>query len=199
MVWLCTEYPVLRMAKWHWSRGEEFALRQLARGISSFSVVLNSTVDEFQNLLNDLTDTESESDGDITDNDSDSDDDNVGGSVPLVILPENDDGLESLVGELVSDDVICWKFPISVSQSTMAGNDSSNACSIIATLLGYRFLTNELDIPDDSNSPLCLSWINTICECISIGNMVYNTFHDNLPNRRGSYTTIIWFGKCRSY
>ena len=65
----------------------------------------------------------------------------------------------------------------------MAGNDESNACSIIATLLGYKFLTNELDIQYDTISPLCLTWVNTVCECISIGNMVYNTFRENLPHR----------------
>ncbi|CAB4008910.1 Hypothetical predicted protein, partial [Paramuricea clavata] len=149
-------------------RGEDSALCQLARGIKSFSVVLNRNIEEFEQLFDDLSDTESESDGDIIDHDSESDVDEIGSNVSLNILPEKENGLESIIGELACDDVICWKFPASVSQSTLAGNDESNACSIIATLLGYKFLMNELDIQDDTISPLCLTWINTVCKCISI-------------------------------
>ena len=62
----------------------------------------------------------------------------------------------------------------SVSQSTL-GNEGSNACSIIPTLLGYRFLMLFV--------LLLFTWINTICECIFTSNMVYNIYHDAVLHR----------------
>ena len=115
-------------------------MSQLAHGINSFSGTLNCNVEEFQKLLQ-LAD--SESDEDATDDDSDSNVDDFGCHEPLCILPQDDNDLGSLTGELVCDGIICWKLPASVSQSTLAGNDGSNACSIITTSLGNRFSTIE--------------------------------------------------------
>lgn len=164
-------------------QGEDIALYQLPQGIKYFSVVLNTNIDEFQQIFGDFSDTENESYRDITDHDSELDDDDVGNTESLCVLPEEESGLDSMTGQLVSDNVICWKFPVSVSRSMLAGADGSNACSIIAVLFGYMFVTNELNIPDDNSRTLSYLWINTVCQCISTGNMVYNTFCENLVHR----------------
>jgi hypothetical protein len=44
-------------------------------------------------------------------------------------------------------------------------------------------MEGNLEIPDDVTVPLPFTWINTICECIHTGNMVYNIYRDALPNR----------------
>lgn len=165
-------------------KGEDFALCQLARGISAFSGVLDDRINEFQQLL-DVEDgnSESESEADVRDDESDSDIDDLGNDTSICVIPEDEKALESITGEVVYDGVICWKLPASVSQSTLVGNDGSNACSIIATLLGNRFMEGDLEIPDDVTTPLSFPWINTICECISIGNMVYDIFRETLPSR----------------
>ena len=163
-------------------QGEDFALSQLAHGINAFSGTIDCSVDKFQELFQ-LEDSESDLDENGTDDDSDFGVDDLGCEQPLCVLPQDDKDLESVTGELVCDGVICWKLPASVSQSTLAGDNGSNACSIIATLLGNRFMEGDLEIPDDVTSPLDFTWINTICECISIGNMVYDTYRDALPNR----------------
>lgn len=170
-------------------QGEDFALCQLARGIRLFSCTIGCSVDEFQELFQ-LEDGESDLDDSATDDDSGSDFDagdldagDLECEHPLCVLPQDDKDLESVTGEMVYDGVICWRLPVSVSQSTLAVANGSNACSIIATLLGNRFMEGDLEIPDDVTMPLDLTWINTICECISIGNMVYDTYRDALPNR----------------
>ena len=162
-------------------QGGDFAMSQLARGINAFSSTLDCNVEDLQELLQ-LDDSESESDQNASGDESDSDVDDLGCDEPLCILPQDDSDLGSVNGELVCEGVICWKLPASVSQSTL-GNDGSNACSIIATLLGYRFMEGNLEIPDDVTVPLPFTWINTICECIHTGNMVYNIYRDALPNR----------------
>ena len=94
-------------------------------------------MDEFLELFQ-LEDSESDLDDYATNDDSgsDFDADDLDCEHLLCVLPQEDKDLESVTGEQVYDGVICCRLPASVSQSTLAVPNGSNACSIIATLFG---------------------------------------------------------------
>lgn len=67
-------------------------------------------------------------------------------------------------------------FPNSISQSTLGGRAGSNACTLIATLVGNTFV--KQDIPLINTNRLPELWSTTVVNCIVDGNTLYDMFFE---------------------
>jgi len=63
-------------------------------------------------------------------------------------------------------------FPNSVSQSTIGDRRGSNACTLIATLVGYSFVKKDLPLINTIRLPAI--WGTTVVNCIVDGNTLYD-------------------------
>lgn len=133
--------------------GKNFAMKQIAAGISAFAPVLTEDLDAFRQFL--LThDVEVEEDGDAESLNGEGDENEedtelissgyselIGKGSANTIL----DALSNLSAPLVravppkviAPGITCWKFPKEISQGLYKGRNGSNACSLISILAGY--------------------------------------------------------------
>ena len=95
------------------------------------------------------------------------------------VVPENvpDDKAESdkidVVGENIpQSNMVLWKYPTEVSQSTLDGRNGSSACSVIALIFAHVAKRELLDLqPTPLLSPV---WVMLLCSAIRLGNKLYN-------------------------
>lgn len=65
-----------------------------------------------------------------------------------------------------------YLFPGSISQSSLGGRQGSNACTLIATLVGNTFVKQNLPMIDTYFLPQV--WIDAVTNCIQDGNTLYD-------------------------
>jgi len=178
--------------------GKNFAIKQIAAGISAFAPVLTEDLDAFRQFL--LThDVEVEEDGDaesLNDKGDENEEDTelissgysnlIGKGSANTIL----DALSNLSAplvravppEVIAPGITCWKFPKEISQGLYKGRNGSNACSLISILAAYA-LSLQNTAPPDCNSSISSIFLKVLCGCIEIGNRIYDLSHDSLPSR----------------
>ena len=66
-----------------------------------------------------------------------------------------------------------WLFPDNVSQSTIDGRTSSNACTFIALCFGSNYHQSSLPTPA-VGQPLSLPWKQAVIKAIRTGNQIYD-------------------------
>lgn len=81
----------------------------------------------------------------------------------------------------IHNTVFIWEFPRSISQSTFQGRSGSNACSIIALLIAHE--VHQLNCDLNRSPALPAVWVTIMCECIQIGNTLYDRSRASLPKR----------------
>jgi len=177
--------------------GKNFAIKQIAAGISAFAPVLTEDLDAFRQFLL-MHDVEVE-DGDVESLNGEGDENEedtelissgysnlIGKGSANTIL----DALSNLSAplvravppEVIAPGVTCWKFPKEISQGLYKGRNGSNACSLISILAAYA-LSLQNTAPPDCNSSISSIFLKVLCGCIEIGNRIYDLRHDSLPSR----------------
>ena len=119
-------------------------------------------------------------------NENGSDDDSKNEDSPVV--PDNvpDDMAETdkidVVGENIPQtNMVLWKFPTEVSQSTLDGRNGSSACSVIALIFAHVAKRELLDLqPTPLLSPV---WVMLLCSAVRLGNKIYDLCRHSLPQR----------------
>ena len=178
--------------------GKNFAIKQIAAGISAFAPVLTEDLDAFREFL--LThDIEVEEDGDAESLNGEGDENEEdtelisGGYSDLIGKGSANTILDALTNlstpqvcavppEVIAPGVTCWKFPKEISQGLYKGRNGSNACSLISILAGYA-LSLQNTAPPDCNSSISSVFLKVLCSCIEIGNRIYDLCRDSLPSR----------------
>ena len=104
------------------------------------------------------------------------------------MVPDNvpDDKAESdkidVVGENIpQSNMVLWKYPTEVSQSTLDGRNGSSACSVIALIFAHVAKRELLDLqPTPLLSPV---WVMLLCSAIRLGNKLYDLRRHSLRQR----------------
>ena len=104
------------------------------------------------------------------------------------VVPDNvpGDKAESdkidVVGENIpQSNMVLWKYPTEVSQSTLDGRNGSSACSVIALIFAHVAKRELLDLqPTPLLSPV---WVMLLCSAIRLGNKLYNLCRHSLRQR----------------
>ena len=78
-----------------------------------------------------------------------------------------------------------WLFPNNVSQSTIDGRTSSNACTFIALCFGSNYHQSSLPTPT-VGQPLSLLWQEAVIEAIRTGNQMYDEMYDESIDYEGN-------------
>ena len=162
-------------------KGIAFCQGQLTSAASKFKVALvGSSCEESRKII----DIEGDSVDDANENGSDDDSENEDSPV----VPNNvpDDMAETdkidVVGENIpQSNMVLWKFPTEVSQSTLDGRNGSSACSVIALIFAHVAKRELLDLqPTPLLSPV---WVMLLCSAIRLGNKLYDLCRHSLPQR----------------
>ncbi len=190
-------------------------MKQITAGISAFAPVLTDELDEFRQFL--LThDLEEEEDGDEESLNGDGDENEE--SIELISGEASDMEVGSRSGnsvldalsnvssrttftvlpEVLAPGVTSWKFPKEVSQGLYKDRNGSNACSLIAILIGYA-LSLQKTPPPECHSSISSNMVDVLCGCIEMGNRVYDLCRDSLPSRylsiqEAASVLEMWFG-----
>ena len=177
------------------SDGIDFAIKQIAIGVTAFAPVITDDLDIFRQVLltHHFEDSSDEGDDD-EDEDEDGDEEmeptakgNLGTSETVDIIVtalEQTDSPQSfnVQPESLCRGVTCWNFPVDASQGRYNGKNGSNACSLISLLIGYYFNLKKIP-PPPSHLNLSDNIRRVVCGCIEIGNRVYDIYRDSLPSR----------------
>lgn len=95
--------------------------------------------------------------------------------------PTTGEDLEVTGENLPHSNLMAWKFPLEISQSTLNGRSGSYACSVIALIFAREVHHQRLDLqPVRLLSPL---WVVLMCTAIRIGNWFYDSCRQSLPQR----------------
>ena len=73
--------------------------------------------------------------------------------------------------------VAVWRCESEISQGRLGGRDGSNACTLIAIVLGRMFCRNESQLSvafKKGTSPLKTSWLHALVNAIVDGNTIYD-------------------------
>ena len=72
--------------------------------------------------------------------------------------------------------VTCWRFPLSISQSTIGGRRGSNACTFISLIISKSYFANSTCNTQQLNTPnpLPQEWIYMFVLAILQGNNIYD-------------------------
>ena len=62
------------------------------------------------------------------------------------------------------------------TQSSISGHQGSNACTIIASLVGYHFV--KLDLPELTLSTLPSQWFDVLVDSMLAGNALHDLLFD---------------------
>ena len=159
-------------------KGIAFCKLQLVSAATSFKTALSGI--SFEESL-DIQDGENEEeDDDDVEDDVDtgaiSDDERVD-----IDQPSAGEDLEVTGENLPHSNLMEWKFPVEISQSTLDGRNGSYACSVIALIFAHGVCCQRLDLqPGPQLSPL---WVVLMCAAIRIGNRFYDSCRHSLPQR----------------
>lgn len=161
-------------------KGIAFCQGQLTSAASTFKVALvGSSCEESRKIIDIEGDTVYDASEDSSDDDSENEDSPV--------VPDNvpDDKAESDkidVGENIpQSNMVLWKYPTEVSQSTLDGRNGSSACSVIALIFAHVAKRELLDLqPTPLLSPV---WVMLLCSAIRVGNKLYDLCRHSLPQR----------------
>ena len=159
-------------------KGIAFCKVQLVSVATSFKTALSGS--SFEESL-DIQDGENEEeDDDAVEDDVDtgaiSDDERVD-----IDRPTTGEDLEVTGENLPHSNLMAWKFPLEISQSTLNGLNGSYACSVIALIFAHEVHHQRLDLqPVRLLSPL---WVVLMCAGIRIGNRFYDSCRHSLPQR----------------
>ena len=74
-------------------------------------------------------------------------------------------------------DVTTWTYPDSFSQSTLHGQNGSNACTLIALYMGHLHNNHRPPFPD--NTDRVLEWTRHLEQAIRLGNGVHDDVFDS--------------------
>ena len=104
------------------------------------------------------------------------------------MVPDNvpDDKAESDKKDVVEENIpqsnmVLWKYPTEVSQSTLDGRNGSSACSVIALIFAHVAKRELLDLqPTPLLSPV---WVMLLCSAIRLGNKLYDLRRHSLRQR----------------
>ena len=181
--------------------GTDFAMKQMAAGISAFAPVLTDELDAFrQVLLTHEIDYQGDDDDDDDDDECLNEDGNEDEDVEVTSVESGEVSVVS--GNIVLDalanigvaptftvspgeireGVTCWKFPADICQGRYNGRNGSNACSLIGLLIGHTFNLRNIS-PPELHASLPRTIVDVLCGCIQIGNRVYDLCRDSLPSR----------------
>ena len=86
-----------------------------------------------------------------------------------------------MTGTNVGCGITEWLFPNNVSQSTIDGRTSSNACTFIALCFGSNYHQSSLPTPT-VGQPLSFLWQEAVIEAIRTGNQMYDESNDHEDN-----------------
>ena len=159
-------------------KGIAFCKLQLVSAATSFKAALSGI--SFEESL-DIQDGENEEkdDDDVeddVDNGAISDDERVD-----IDQPTAGEDLEVTGENLPHSNLIEWKFPVEISQSTLDGRNGSYACSVIALIFAHEVYCQRLDLQSvPLLSPL---WVVLMCAVIRIGNRFHDSCRHSLPQR----------------
>ena len=134
--------------------GKDFAMKQIAAGISAFAPVLTEELDAFRQFLL-AHDLEEEEDGEekSLNEDGDENEDNIelisgeasdmtvgsgsGNSILDALSNVRASTTYRVLPEVIAPGVTCWKFPKEASQGFYKDRNGSNACGLISILMTY--------------------------------------------------------------
>lgn len=157
-------------------KGLCFCREQVKKGVVSFQKVLHGDNVNISDGVaqGDISDDE-DHDLDNDESGDDDDDDDLSTSVTghEIIVPMRSFDVSNMTW--------IWEFPYNVSQSTYQGRNGSNACSIIALLVAQWIHKDNVDLNPCPVLPA--DWVTLVCDCIRIGNAVYDRSRANLPQR----------------
>ena len=177
-------------------RGINFAMQQLASGVSTFKTMLNEDILDVDNLKklitqidDDVDDAEvNDEDGDDEEGDedeSDAGDDGVSGGHGSGALDATAGRIQTYVPHIDprADNFgnILWRFPLEYSQGNVCGRNGSSACSIIALCIANDVVLHNPTVPMEGT--LDDAWVTLLYKCMVSGNDLYDQYRTNLPAR----------------
>lgn len=130
-------------------RGIDFAMEQISSGVSVFKKVLNENIADIPELLSNCEDDENvhQVDQNEDSGEEDNGDDDVLNSCPVdSIIPRtlNGEPLPYVNSKIDCHGSNVWLFPLEFSQGCVDGRNGSNACSLIALIIGQAVLAKML-------------------------------------------------------
>ena len=69
-----------------------------------------------------------------------------------------------------------FSFSANLSQSTIGGREGSNACTLIASMVGYHFV--KLGLPEPTSSTLPSQWFEVVVDSMLEGNALHDLLFD---------------------
>lgn len=181
--------------------GIDFAMHKIKTGITAFAPVLPINLDVLCEIpflsKKEHEHLEDKDEEGVYDDDKDEDDDidveeeeNVD-TQPVDVVLQAVDNVNNVnrtscaVSDCPAPGVYCWRFPVDISQGRYNGRNGSNACSIISLLLGYFIQKRNVSIPPCHTNPVQLpcELNDALCDCIELGNDIYDMCRESLPQR----------------
>lgn len=167
-------------------RGIDFAMEQISSGVSVFKKVLNENIADISELLSNCEDDENvhQVDQNEDSGEEDNGDDDVLNSCPVdSIIPRtlNGEPLPYVNSKIDCHGSNVWLFPLEFSQGCVDGRNGSNACSLIALIIGQAVFSQDVEVPIEGYiSPL---WSTMLYHSMVTGNNIYDCYRASLPAR----------------